>query len=192
MPKEHFLFRKKNQLNKLDKSIKQGWDVRIKKLCDKINLADNYYTTSSCSGRIMLITDCKEKRDDLFIAVWHENIPFEKIRTELDKLIVLKPKKLIYFKQEPCILHVACKTLEDAQKIHDLAKFSGWKRCGIISSKKRFVVELNATQRIEFPIFYSGKTLASEEFLKFALDEANKKLSMSWQCIDEFEKRFNL
>ena len=181
-----FLRRKKNQLEKADKSLKQSWDKPILKLCNKINKIDDYYTTSSCSGRILLIIDSKEKHDDLFVFVSHSAITISELKKAIEAAI--KTRKLIYFKQDPCILHIACRSLEDAQKIHDLAKLAGWKRCGIIASKDRYVVELNATERIEFPIINQGNILVDDDFLKLVIEEANKKLKSSWEKIDKLEK----
>ena len=182
--KDNFLYRKKNQLEKNDKSLKQGWDKKIVNLCNEINKKDNYYTTSSCSGRALLLRDCKEKKDDLFIKVWHNLVDFEDLKKTLEGI---KSQELIYFKQNPCILHVACKTLEDAQEIHDRAKLAGWKRSGIIASKKRFVVELNATEKLEFPIVENKKILVDDEFLKIVIKEANKKLKILWEKIEKLE-----
>lgn len=187
MPRDHFQFRKKNQLKKSDKSIKESWDDKIINLCEKINSSKNFYTTSSCSGRILLIKSSDKKLDNLFIKVWHDKISFEDLKSELEKISY---KKLVYFKQDPCILHVSTDTLENAQTLHDLAKTAGWKRSGIIASKKRFVVELNATGKLEFPIINNGKILVEDEFLKILVDEANKKLEDSWKCIDKLEKSF--
>ena len=61
---------------------------------------------------------------------------------------------------------------------------AGWKRNGIITSNKRFVVELNATAKLEFPI-YKNKILVNDEFLELITNEANKKLEMSWECIEK-------
>jgi len=185
MPRDQFEFRKQNQLNKNDKSLKHSWDIRIVKLCDKINKLPNYYTTSSCSGRVLLLKDCKEKRDDLFVKVWHDEIKLKEVKKILESI---KQKGMFYFKQEPCILHVACKDLESAQKIHDLAKLSGWKRCGIIASNKRFIVELNATSKLEFPIIDKGRILVEDEFLEVVVREGNKRLGRSWEGIKRFEE----
>jgi tRNA wybutosine-synthesizing protein 3 len=184
MPRDHFLFRKQNQLKKQDKSFKQSWDKKIIPICEKINKLEKYYTTSSCSGRILLIINSEEKRDDLFLKVWHEKISLKELSNELKKI---NSKKLIYFKQDPCILHIATPNLETAQKIHDLGKEAGWKRCGIISSKKRFIVELNATEKMEFPI-YKNKILVDKHFLKIIVEQANKKIEKSWECIKKLEK----
>jgi len=185
MSRNQFNFRKKNQLEKDDKSLKQSWDRRILKLCGKINLLDDFYTTSSCSGRVLLLRDCEEKRDDLFLKVWHDEIVLKDLK---DALAEIGCGDLIYFKQDPCILHVACRDLESAQKIHDLAKEAGWKRCGIIATDKRFVVELNATGKLEFPIWRGGEVLVDDGFLEVVVKEANKKLRSSWNCINRFER----
>ena len=132
MPKDIFKYRKWNQLKKDDKSFKGSWDEKIRKLCDKINSFEEYYTTSSCSGRAFLLKDFKEKRDNLFVKVWHNEINFGDLKKAL---LELKSKEVIYFKQTPVILHVSCRTLEDAQKLLDLAvKEAGWKRCSILFS----------------------------------------------------------
>ncbi|MEM3113203.1 MAG: tRNA wybutosine-synthesizing 3 family protein [Candidatus Pacearchaeota archaeon] len=185
MLRDNFAFRKKNQLGKIDKSLKQSIDKKIKKLCDLINKNPNYYTTSSCSGRIVLIKESKEKTEDLFLFVSHDLVKFEELKKELAGI---KYEDLVYFKQDPVILHVACRTLNDAQKLHDFAKWSGWKRCGIIATKKRFMVELNGTHKIEMPIMNNGKILVDDKFLEILVNESNKKLEKSWSIIKNLEK----
>lgn len=181
---DQFLRRKNQQLDKGDRSLKQSWDKHILSLCELINKKNDYYTTSSCSGRVLILIDSKEKRDDLFLFVSHELVSFDELKMELAKI---NDKRLIYFKYEPCILHVAARSLEGAQKIHDLAKKAGWKRCGIIASDKRFMVELNATDKIEFPIINNGKILVSDDFLNLIVEESNKKLRLSWDKIRRME-----
>ena len=157
MFQDDFLQRKKEVLSKLDKSSKKSWDKRIVGLCDKINTKKNYYTTSSCSGRVVLMLDSEKKSKDLFIWVSHDLIDFEEIKEVLKeiklhsqareinkiqlnnnhklkslKLINFKsiPRRwqIIKFKSEPCILHVACEKLEDAQNLLNKAKLAGWKK----------------------------------------------------------------
>jgi len=186
--RDHFIFRKTNQLKKTDKSLKQNWDRKITNLCELINKNENYYTTSSCSGRILMLIDSREKRDDLFIKVWHDKITFNELKQELNNIAKSKTNKLIYFKQDPCILHLACRNLEDAQKMIDLGILAGWKRSSFISSRKRFIIELNATEKIEFPIVKNKKVLVNDDFLKTIVSEANKKLKMSWEKIKRLER----
>jgi len=183
---DRFDKRKKDVLSKLDKSNKSSWDEKIKKLCDKINSLENYYTTSSCSGRVILMIEQDKKGENLFVSVYHDKISFKKLEEDLS--LMVKVGKNIKFKLEPCILHVSCKTLEDAEKIYEKAKITGWKKSGIIGMKNGFVVELNGTDRLEFPIIRGNKGLVDEKFLKIIVDESNQKLKKSWMKIKKLEK----
>jgi tRNA wybutosine-synthesizing protein 3 len=187
MLQDKFLKRKQDILSKIDKSFKNKWDKRIFKLCQKINFLENYYTTSSCSGRIVLMIDQDKKKKGLFIKIYHDLISFNQLKKDLNK-IIKKSKKSIKFKMESCILHVACKTLEDAQVLHDKAKLAGWKRSGIIASGKRFIIELNSTEKLEFPIIKNSKILVNDEFLKIIIRESNRKLNKSWGKIEGLRK----
>lgn len=181
-----FQKRKQDVLSKLDKSSIGKWDEKIKKLCKKINSLKNYYTTSSCSGRIILMIDQEKKGQDLFVFVSHNKISFEKLKSELNS--ALKKNQKIKFKFEPCILHVSCETFSDAEKLYEKAKLAGWKKSGIIGVKNGFTIELNSTEKLEFPIIRNKKILVSDEFLKIIIEEANKKLEKSWMKIEKLER----
>ncbi len=178
--------RKKDVLSKLDKSHIGTWDERISGLCKKINAEKRYYTTSSCSGRVVIMVEQDKKGKDLFIFVSHDKISFEQLKENLE--LALKKKKEIKFKLEPCILHVSCKTLEDAEEIYNKAKLTGWKKSGVIGTKNGFSVELNGTDRLEFPIILGNKVLVSDEFLKIIIEQSNRKLEKSWEKIRKLEK----
>jgi tRNA wybutosine-synthesizing protein 3 len=183
MNKDNFQQRKQDILSKIDKSSKKSWDKKIEGLCEKINSLENYYTTSSCAGRIVLIIDKEMKSPGLFRFVSHDEINFEELKKELEEL-----NENLKFKSEPCILHVACNSLENAQKFLDKAKLSGWKRSGIISSEKRFIVEMNGTEKLEFPIIENKRILVDDEFLKIVVEKSNENLKKSWEKIEKLEE----
>jgi tRNA wybutosine-synthesizing protein 3 len=183
---DKFSRRKKDILSKADKSHIGTWDEKIVKLCGKINAEKRYYTTSSCSGRVILMIEQDKKGKDLFVFVSHDKVSFDELRKNID--LALKKKKKIKFKLEPCILHVNCKSLEDAEKLYDIAKTAGWKKSGIIGTRNSFTVELNATDRLEFPVIDKNKILVSDEFLKIIIEESNKKLEKNWEKIKKLEK----
>lgn len=187
--RQEFSRRKKDILSKKDKSYKGSWDRHIKSLCNKINLLENYYTTSSCSGRVVLIINQEKKESNLFIKVYHDKISFDTLKKELNS--ALKKNKKIKFKFEPCALHVSCKTLKDAQNLYNKAKLAGWKRSGIIATANRFMVELNSTEHLEFSIIENNKILVDDEFLQIVVKESNKKLENSWKKIEKLEKTLN-
>jgi len=183
---KNFQQRKKDVLSKLDKSSIGKWDEKIISLCDKINYLENYYTTSSCSGRILLMIDQEKKAENLFLFVSHDKVSFKKLKEELNS--ALKKNKNVKFKMEPCILHVACESLEDAEKLFEIGKNAGFKRLGIIGTSHGFTFELNSSEKLEFPIIQNKKILVDDEFLKITVDEANKKLEKSWMRIRNLER----
>lgn len=233
---DNFLKRKKDILSRADKSFKKKWDKKILRLCMKINFSDNYYTTSSCSGRAVLMLDEDKKQEGLFIKIYHDGISLKELKRDLDdirSLVITRsqidsskqtspcfslnksvnmkdssinsnksranesellkfppslPKdSIIKFKMEPCILHVACRDLNCAQKLFDKAKFAGWKKSGIIATRNHIMLELNSTEKLEFPIISDGEVLVDDKFLKLIVKETNKKLEKSWEKIEKLE-----
>jgi tRNA wybutosine-synthesizing protein 3 len=178
---------KKIQLSKRDRSDKGNWDKAITPLTCKINSNKDYYTTSSCAGRIVLIKDNEKKREGLFLFRTHESITSVQIKKELMKCIK-NYKKLIYLKQEPCILHIACSSIEKAQQFLDKAKLAGWKKSGIMASRKRVICEMESTERVILPIANRGKLLFNENYLKIVVKEANKKLMRTREKIKKLRK----
>ena len=61
---EYFLKEKSGFLSKKDKSRKGHIDKDIAKILSKINSKKDYYTTSSCSGRIVLLEKLSNKKSD--------------------------------------------------------------------------------------------------------------------------------
>ena len=86
MQQDKFVKRKQDILSKSDKSSKGNHDKKIIKLCEKINSLENYYTTSSCSGRVVLMIDQDKKEKGLFIKVYHNLITFKQLKDDLDKI----------------------------------------------------------------------------------------------------------
>jgi len=176
---------KQKQLSKQDKSNIGRWDSKIKGLCDKLNKNKSYYTTSSCAGRIVLIKSLGEKAENVFLFRTHNRINFKELKGALDNIDY---KELVEFQQTPCILHVACASLKDAQELVDKSKLAGWKRSGIMATGKRFMVELHSTEKLEFPIMNKRIVLVDDDFLKLIIEIANDKMEKVWEKIKRLEK----
>ncbi len=197
----NFTQRKSAILSKLDKSSIGKWDKKIISLCEKLNKSNNCYTTSSCSGRVVLMIDQEKKSPGLFLAVSHSLISFDwlkknlkRIENEFDTLRVYPESfsqkmitKGIKFKCEPVILHVACRDLESASALLEKAKRAGLKHSGINALGKNIILELNGSDRLEFPVI-KDKILVSDDFLKLIVKQANEKLKRSWNNIEKLRK----
>ncbi|MEK6830748.1 MAG: hypothetical protein AABX77_01855 [Nanoarchaeota archaeon] len=182
---------KKLALIKKDKSNKKAIDKKIKSLCEKINSNKNYFTTSSCSGRIVLIIDEEKKKPDLFLFRTHNKINFINLKKEIDKCknknLNRIMNKTVYFKQEPCILVVSCRDKENQWKLFSKAKNNGWKKSGILSLDKKLLTELMSTENISFPVINKGKLLVGDDFLKIVVKKANNNLKRGWEKIKRLE-----
>jgi tRNA wybutosine-synthesizing protein 3 len=176
---------KKKQLSKEDKSNIGEWDPKIIDLCNKINKNTNYYTTSSCSGRVVLLKSSDEKQPDAFLYRTHDKISFNELKKILEKI---KYDGLVEFQQTSSILHVACASLSDAQDLVTKAKLAGWKRSGIMATGKRFMVELHSTENISFPIMNNRVILVDDNYLKLIVEIANCKLERVWNKIEKLKE----
>ncbi len=178
-----FVNDKKKQLSKTDKSNIGKIDKKIKNLCNKLNKTNYYYTTSSCSGRIILIKSLDKKSENVFLFRTHDKITFKLLKSALKKVDY---NELVEYKLTTSILHVACKTFKDAEALVLKAKLAGWKHSGIMSSKRN-MVELLSTESISFPIMNHKKILVDDNFLKLIVKESNKKLEKTWEKIKKLE-----
>ena len=182
--------RKADCLTKDDKSSIGSWDKPIQKLCDKINKSENYYTLSSCSGRHVLIKNVEKKTHDLFLFRTHNKISFNELKKELNNS--LESKEGVIYKQEPVILHVCCKTLEDSEKLLNKSRICGWKNSGIMSLQGRIVLELRSTEHLALPIIEDGRILVDDNFLKILVKEGNKRLLRTWEKIKKLQEAISV
>jgi len=177
------------RMTSYDKSDKGSVDKKIKSLLDKINSLDNYYTTSSCAGRIIIIKipSSGKKKEAEFLYRTHDKASVKKVVSKINKLAGDKDSS-VWFRQEPAILHVAARTLEDAYKFLVIARKIGFKRGGLFEFKKRFILEMVSTENIDAIIAKQKGLLVSEDYLKVLIEDGNKKLEKTWKKIVKLEK----
>jgi tRNA wybutosine-synthesizing protein 3 len=187
MAQDFFTQRKKAVLLKIDKSSKKSWDKKIISLCNKINSKENYYTTSSCSGRVLLVINEKRKQKNVFCKVYHQLISQNILEKDLREILIKFKNKEIKFKLDPPIIHIACKEMKDAKEVYEKAKIAGWKRIGLVSWEKRIILELNCTEKLEFPIIENKKILVDEKFLEIIVKQSNFKIKNGWKKIKKLE-----
>ena len=83
--------------------------------CNYIVKTKNYFTSSSCAGRIALIglNEEEKKQESAFYRKWHRTVKANEVLDAVEKF----SGNILYFKQEPLILHLGTNTLENAKKI---------------------------------------------------------------------------
>lgn len=147
-------------------------DNDIIPLLDVINERSEFVTLSSCSGRIAVL-DLQNFGDKLgaeFLGKWHDHADYSEI-----KKAAQKSRKFAWLILYPPILHIACRDLEAAKKLLNVANNAGFRRSGLISLKN-LVVEISSLERLELPIAKNGELLVSDKYLELVTEIANEKL----------------
>ena len=183
--KTQFEKTKKDILSKLDKSSKGFIDEKIKNLCETINKKNDLISLSSCSGRICLLEVFEEnnKKISNWLTVTHDEAIYDTFKKELNKY---KGTNRIDFKFEAAIMHIQTNSIENAQRLINLGKESGFNRCGIISSQRKIVVELICKMSHSTPVF-DQKNLITEDYLNYLVKHSNEKLVKSWESLSKYE-----
>jgi len=154
---------KKQCLSKTDRSKKQSIDALVKRLCAVLNRHPDYYTTSSCSGRTVLIEKqgfAKQKARWLYVT--HGSPLYGMVK----KAITQPFKGELWFVYEPLILHVACSSMDAAHNLLSVARAQGLKRSGLITFHNRILMEIIGTEHIDAIVGKNGKLLATDDLLK--------------------------
>jgi len=167
---------KEKHMKKLVSARKKGLvDDDIVELINVINKCEEYYTTSSCSGRIVLLTIPKsgKKNDSEFLFKKHS--PTQNF---WDKLVELTENcsEEIWFRMEGLILHVGCKDLLSAQKLLSIARNAGLKKSVIFNTSKQFIVEIQSSERIDAIVGGKGFVWIDKKYFELLLKKANNKL----------------
>ncbi|WP_048055286.1 hypothetical protein [Pyrococcus sp. NA2] len=173
---ENFERAKKEALLSLEIALRRGEvDEDVIPLLEKINSKPNYFTTSSCSGRIsvMEMPNFGDKVNAKWLGKWHREVSLEEVLKAIEKH---KEGQLWLLVRSP-ILHVGARTLEDAVRLVNLAVSSGFKYSNIKSiSDRKLIVEIRSTERLDVFLGENGKVLVSQEYIKKVVEIANSQL----------------
>lgn len=180
---------KESTIKKLDvedKSKKGSTDIDAKPIINLLNTKRNYYTTSSCSGRISLFREAKSKKkhESDWLFVKHGEITKKEILNALKEI----PEDTLWFRQESPIFHVACRDLNSANDLLNLCRSLGFKHSGIIGISRRVMLEIIFNEKIACPIAQRKKLFVKEDHLDFLIKTANEKLRRNNELLKLFEK----
>lgn len=177
-----FLNEKRMFLAKQDKSKKGTIDPQIKPLLDLINAHPQYYTTSSCSGRVYLWRGSGKKNETEWIKVSHE-----RITEDFLKINPAASSGLIWLRVEPFILHVACRDLEAANSFLEKARPTHKKSC-ILSISNKILLEIRGSEFIEMPLWKDNKPVYAGD-VSWLAEAVNEKLNLIRKGTEHFHHR---
>lgn len=85
---------------------------------------------------------------------------------------------------------VECRDVESAEALVSIAVSSGLRESGVTSVKKRIIVGIRCSLRLEVPLGESGNVLVSQDYVRFLVGIANQKLEANSRRIDGFLQAF--
>ncbi|KAL8103966.1 hypothetical protein AgCh_028255 [Apium graveolens] len=183
--------------NYSDKSPKGSLDVPILPLLNLLNSLSCYYTTSSCSGRISILSTPistsspnKKAKGGKWVLISHDPVdPTSVIHILFNPTSVLDEGCELVFRFEPLIVAVECRSVEDGNKLVSVAVSCGFRESGISSVGKRVIVAIRCSIRLEVPLGESGRLLVSEEYVRFLVGIANVKMEANRKRTDLFYEK---
>lgn len=185
---------KKDRIKELENKVFEGEvDLEIKPLLDIINSKSDYFTTSSCAGRIVLLQLPKlgDKENAEFLGKWHRNVEVEEVNEAFKNA---QENLSVFLLAQSPIIHVRCRTLNSAIALRNIAVESGLKYSTIKSLKVnsrsepvKIVVEILSSENIHVPIAKGKKLYPDEDYLTFIVENANSALSRAQKKIKKFK-----
>jgi tRNA wybutosine-synthesizing protein 3 len=179
----------------LERLRQRGADEEVEELLQKINDLDDFFTTSSCSGRIVLILlpEIGAKREARFIGRWHRPVRKADVLAAMDDVGSSVEGDFWLLAQSP-IVHVACRSVERATVLLRLAIGSEFKYSGIKAIAKdagKVMVEILSTERMDVPLASNGRRFYSDEYLDFVIAKADFMLTRGKEKLKQLGHRLH-
>lgn len=184
---EYFNEHKQQALKKLEKAVlEKQVDSRILPILHLININSDYFTTSSCAGRIIVLQlpEIGNKKQAVFLGRWHHPV----CEDEVVSVLRLYDDGQMWLLAQPPIFHIGCKTLEAANLLMKTGIISGFKQSGIRSISGQIIVELQSTERMDIPLGYNGKQIIPNELINFFIETANRAITRAQKKLDQLEE----
>ncbi|KAL8461431.1 hypothetical protein ACS0TY_032776 [Phlomoides rotata] len=186
-----------------DKSPKGNIDAPIVPLLAAINSHPSYFTTSSCSGRISILSQPpaspsavkKKARGGSWLFVSHEPAPPSSVTAILFPSPAHAPhsdpleKQSVVFRFEPLIIAVECENVAAAQSLVSLAISCGFRESGITGASKRTIIAIRCSIRLEVPLGDMQKLMVSPEYVEYLVEVANEKMEANKKRTDLFHDK---
>jgi tRNA wybutosine-synthesizing protein 3 len=170
------------------KAKKEGkMDKDFIPFCEFISKTDNYFTSSCCAGRIALVglNKDEDKRESAFHRRWHRKVKLKEIIEGIESY----QGDVLWFKQEPLILHLGTSDIEHAKIILALCESVGIKRAGIkVAKDGKMIVEVLGTHNINAPV-KEGKMCVEKKYIEYLVKKANQKFEKNQEVLKKLTKK---
>jgi tRNA wybutosine-synthesizing protein 3 len=185
---KEFLDAKEIAMKKLEKAcVKDEVDEDILNLLSIINGSQDYYTSSSCAGRIVLleIPSIGDKKEAVFLGKWHREIDSSELISAAKK----SEKGMTWLLAQAPILHLGAKTISAADELLKTAISCGFKDSGLKSLGKKIIIEVCSTERLDAPVGKDGILFCNDNHLQLLVNISNEVIRKSSVKLKKFEEK---
>lgn len=171
-----FEARKRVFIERLEReALQERVDGDILPLLRLLNRHPAIYTTSSCSGRIMVAEAVRPSyskgKGFRPVAKWHHPVPPDLVRAAADQV------DNAWLMVRGAILHLAAVDAKTAYRLVEVGRETGHKHSGIIAINRGGIfVEILGEERLDVPLKRGGVYVSD---LETAVDMANKTLVLA-------------
>ena len=183
---QYFINSKEKALDKLNKArFENKTDKGIEEIINLINSKEDFFTSSSCAGRIVVLElpELGDKKEAKFLGKWHRKVKY----SDINKSIKKSNSGMVWFLAQSPILHVVTKSNLLADKLLKIGISSGFKNSGIKSLSSNIIIEICSTERLDAPIGINGNIYCNQEHLNFLVDISNHIIFRSQKKLNKFE-----
>ncbi len=180
--------RKREAWERLWEDLEIGYlDLDIVDILVEFFLRPKSFTTSSCSGRIVIM-DSEfpwTKEETMIVFKKHEPISKE----ELLHVIREPISERLWLSIQGPIIHVETLDLNEAFEVLDVARRAGFKHSGILAStRKGILVELRTGIRVNIPLGGANSLWFKSESIDEIVSLANKALGEAKERLDRLRR----
>ena len=186
--KNSFNSYKQRNLLKLQEALEDHKvDTEVISLLERINTDERFVTTSSCSGRIVLLSLPRlgDKKEAFFIGCWHHTPTIDDLKAVLKKYSMGQ----LWLLAQPPIFHIAARDLDSARLLLTIGFEAGFKLSGIKTLQKHYLVELLSTERLDMPLGKDGIIYTDEVLLRFLLETAETVIIRSKEKLQRLDQK---
>ena len=197
----------------LDRSHAGGIDPPILALCELINARPEFYTTSSCSGRVVLFWQRDAAADEpeadaepelgasgggdppidgrakaaggRWLYITHDEPSLQDMLAAAPEL---PTSGLAVFKQEPFLLHVRCCSMEAATVLYRLARECGLRESGVAPVGEFPLCAIRShALKMDSIVGSNGRWIVSQDYLALTVDVATQKMRANLAKLNKLE-----
>jgi tRNA(Phe) wybutosine-synthesizing methylase Tyw3 len=168
-----------------DRSRAGRVDADVVPLVDTLNALRDFYTTSSCAGRLILVQstpgDCARTYDVDWLTVTHDCAASAEQHSAtfwqaLSAQRASNPGVEVAFKMEAPIVTVCARDIHCAAALASVCASAGVKRSAVTSLHEKIIVSVADTRKIEMLVALDGRVLVDRAYFDTALRHALAKL----------------